>query len=101
LPQRRRHLPGYEALERDEVAARLQQLLEAVVTALSQRSATPMVEYAGRIAEQRRQSGIGLRDLRCAFDALQEALWHQLLTQLPVHQRAEQASVDGCLLSEP
>lgn len=87
------HLPNYDPLEETEVAGRLRQLLRIVLSSLACRSAEPMVEYAARIAEERRRCGFGLRELQGAFGALQEAIWGHLLSDLPPERRGEGIAV--------
>lgn len=73
----------YEAAGRIETRSRLERLYDAAAIAATQRKLGPVVEYAQRLAEERYATGHTLPELQAAFNALEEALWEELVADLP------------------
>jgi hypothetical protein len=72
----------HDAPDSPEVRERLERLYDAVEVAATGRNLGPIVEYAGRLAGQGYDRGYDLAELQAPFNALEESLWEQLLTDM-------------------
>jgi hypothetical protein len=78
-----RHIrSAHDARDFLEVRERLERLYDAVEVAATGRNLGPIVEYAGQLACERYDRGYDLAELQALFNALEESLWEQLLTEL-------------------
>lgn len=67
---------------------RLEALLDGVVDALEGRDATPLLTYVRTLAGERFRAGYDLSEVQTAFNALEEAIWTDIFTELPPKQYA-------------
>jgi hypothetical protein len=77
---RSRHDNGANSFELREL---LEHVYDAVLVAVTCRNLGPAVEYAQQLAGERYDRGYGLAELQALFNALEESLWEQLLTDVP------------------
>jgi len=85
----RLHERHYESAGTAAVEERLDTLFEHLVTAVTARDLTPVVEYAQDVAEARFAAGYDLSEVQAAFNALEAATWTRILAGLEPAQLAE------------
>jgi hypothetical protein len=80
---------GYSNRARDEaseIGCRLAPLYDHVVCSAASRDLGPVVSYAHQLANEAYRAGESLAELQTAFNALEEALWKDLVEDLPPDQ---------------
>jgi hypothetical protein len=83
-------VPHYSSAGAEQVHQRLGDLLDQLAAS----DVSSMVAYAERVAEERFRAGYDLVEVQVAFNALEEAAWTQVLTEL---QAAEYAQALGLI----
>ena len=78
----RAHLQHYEMDGAEKARLRLESLCDVMARCLSEKSATPIIRHAESIARMRFASGFGLHEVQTSFNALEEAIWLQVLADL-------------------
>ncbi len=73
------HLQRYEAEGSAFTKQRLGELLDRIILCLRSGSRAPMEQHAGKIATERFAAGFGLTEVQVAMNALEEALWYQIV----------------------
>ncbi|HET9656258.1 MAG TPA: hypothetical protein VFP72_12955 [Kineosporiaceae bacterium] len=88
----------YAAAGQPVTRQRLTDLFDLVVTALRERDLTPVAEAAQDIARQRFHAGFDIGEVQTAFNALEEAMWRQVVAALPPDRLAEGIGLLGTVL---
>ena len=83
----------YEAAGPDETRRRLEALYDQLLAAVSSRDLSGIVGYARRLAAERFSSGYDLTEVQGAFNALEEATWLKIVTELPADRHSHALSV--------
>ncbi len=94
----RSHLPHYERAGENTDRERLQDLFDVVVTCLERRRLAPITDYAENVAAERHGAGYGIGEVQTAFNVLEEAMWHCIVTATPSDQLAEPIGLLGTVL---
>ena len=68
---------------------RLADLLDLVVTALRERQMAQVGAYCEEVAERRFEQGFGISEVQTAFNALEQAVWDCVVTEVPPARLAE------------
>lgn len=68
---------------------KLSRLLAVTVRCVRERDLRPMLSYADAIARERRAAGFDLREVQMAFNVLEEAIWRQVVPEVPRDHLAE------------
>ena len=68
---------------RSSPAARLEGLFDLVVTAIGNRDLAGVSSYAVNVAEERFKAGFDISEVQAAFNALEEAMWRQIVERPP------------------
>ena len=84
-----RHQQHYATASKEAVRQRLEVLYDQLLAAVSARDLTSVVAYAGSVAEERFQTGYDLSEVQAGFNALEEATWKRILTELQPEKYAE------------
>ena len=92
------HLKHYEAEGEAAARERLQRLFDLARETMASRNVEPMVQYAGRIAEERFTAGFDLLEVQTAFNVLEEAIWTRVLKGLEPRDFAEALGLVGTVL---
>jgi hypothetical protein len=95
---RRAHLTHYEALGPEESRQRLGDLFALVLECLTQRNLVPISQYAQHVAEERFSAGFDIAEVLTAFNVLEEAIWHVVISRLPAQDLLESAGLIGTVL---
>jgi hypothetical protein len=85
----RMHVQHYETAGAPEVQQRLAALYDHLVESIQRRDLGPMVSYAERVAVERFTAGYDLSDVQVAFNALEEATWSRVLSNLEASDFAD------------
>jgi hypothetical protein len=85
----RLHERHYESLGPVMLKERLERLYDHLVGAVSSRDLSPVVAYAGEIAEERYDAGFDLSEVQAAFNALEAATWRRVLANADTVDLAE------------
>lgn len=64
---------------------RLEELHRRLTAAVSKRDVTDLLAYVRQIARERSEAGFELSDVAAAFSALEDAIWHRAVAQLPAY----------------
>lgn len=75
-------LKDYQAAGQDEIQGRLAAIYGVVLASISERDLGPVIEHAKRVARERFTSGFGLYEVQTAFNALEEAIWLEIVESL-------------------
>jgi hypothetical protein len=76
----------YESAGQEETRRRIESLYDELLGALSSHDLGHVIDYAGRLAAERFESGYDLSEVQGAFNALEEAAWSRLCARLePEH----------------
>ena len=94
----RAHLRHYEASGDAVSGQHLQHLFALAVGCLEQRTLSPIVDYAQTIAEKRFVAGFDIAEVQTAFNVLEEAIWHIVITKLVPEELAASAGMVGTVL---
>ncbi len=76
------HLESYARTGREQVRARLANLLELVRDAVRERDLGPMIAHVDAIALERFEAGFGLFEVQTAFNVLEEVIWQRILSEI-------------------
>ena len=85
----RSHEVHYERSGLEFTQAALSELFDLVVTALRDRELGPVSVYCDTIAEERFRAGFGISEVQTAFNALEVAMWNQIVAGVPAAELAE------------
>lgn len=85
----RAHSRHYEAADEREVRQRLELLFDEVLRAVRERDLGGIVAHARQVAEERFAAGYDLSEVQAAFNALEEATWSRVFTDLEPSEYAE------------
>lgn len=85
----RSHLGHYQATGQAETRHRLEGLFDIVVGCLDNRRLDQVTRYADQIAEERFAAGFGISEVQTAFNVLEEAMWHHIVSGVPTSELAE------------
>jgi hypothetical protein len=77
---------------------RLARLLDLVTVSVEHRDLVPMIDYATRVANERFDAGFDLREVQCAFHALEEVIWDRVVASVPHTELAESLGLVGTVL---
>jgi hypothetical protein len=94
----RAHSPHYESADASEVRQRLETLFDYLLDALRGRNLGPIVAYAQQVAQERFGAGYNLSEVQTAFNALEEATWGCVFTELRPQQFAEALGLVSTIL---
>ena len=64
---------------------RIEALFRQLMAAVRSRDVTALNAYARQIAHERSGAGFELSDVEAAFSALEDAIWHRAVSQLPAY----------------
>jgi len=79
----------YETVAASEIRERLDLLFGQLVEAVSRRSLSGVIEYAGTVARERFEAGYDLSEVQAAFNALEAATWTRIIAGLEADELAE------------
>ena len=85
----RSHAQHYEAAGDTFTRERLADLYGLVVSAMRDRDLAEMGAYCEQIAEQRFNAGYDVSEVQAAFNALETAMWRQVVSTVPADDLAE------------
>jgi hypothetical protein len=94
----RAHSPHYESADASAVRQRLETLFDYVLEALRGRNLGPIVAYAQQVAQERFSAGYNLSEVQTAFNALEEATWSCVFTELQPQEFAEALGLVSTIL---
>ena len=94
----RTHSRHYESAGPDALHERLESLYDHLLQALESRDLGSIVSYAERIAEERFDAGYDLAEVQVAFNALEEATWSRVFTELEPSSYAEALGLVSTIL---
>lgn len=94
----RAHLPHYPHPNDAEPMARLSALYSLVAGCASDHNLSPIAAYAQRIARERHAAGVQLAEVQTAINVLEEAIWRNILSEVPVEEQGETLGVVGTIL---
>jgi hypothetical protein len=77
---------------------RLEALLRVLIESIRSRDLAEMLSHAERVAAERFASGYGLPEVQTAFNVLEEAVWHRILSDLDPSDHAEALALVGVAL---
>ncbi len=86
---KRSQLKNYEKAGDEHIQKRLKALFVLTVRAIKERNLGPMIAHAETIAHERFSAGFDLSEVQTAFNVLEEAIWMNILKQLPATDYAE------------
>ena len=79
----------YESTHATDVQQRLAALYDHLLESIQRRDLGPIVTYAERVAGERFSAGYDLSEVQVAFNALEEATWSRVLSNLEAADFAE------------
>ena len=85
----RRRLKRYEEVGAEQREVRLRKLYTLTLQSIKQRNLAPLVEYVENAAQEQFTSGFDLYEVQTAFNVLEEAIWQQIVKELPASELAE------------
>ena len=94
----RAHSSHYESADASEVRQRLETLFDYLLEALRGRNLGPIVAYAQQVAQERFSAGYNLSEVQTAFNALEEATWSCVFTELQPQEFAEALGLVSTIL---
>ena len=83
------HASHYDSAGPDEIRARLDALFDRLVDASATRDLGGVVAYARRLAGERFSAGYDLSEVQTAINALEEAVWGRVFSELQPREFAE------------
>ena len=86
---KRSQLKNYEKAGDEHIHQRLKALFVLTVRAIKERNLGPMIAHSETIAHERFSAGFDLSEVQTAFNVLEEAIWMNILKQLPATDYAE------------
>jgi hypothetical protein len=78
----------YETAEGDKTRRRLDAFYDQLCAAVSSRDLSRITDFARNLGAERFRSGYDLSEVQSAINALEEAAWRTICTQLPSDQHA-------------
>lgn len=75
-------LPHYTVDTTSQNRVRLERLYDLCIQCLTDRSLTPIADYARQVAGERHREGIDLREVHTAFNVLEEVIWRLITASL-------------------
>ena len=94
----RSHEVHYQRSGQEFTEAALSELFDLVVTALQTRELGPVSTYCETIAEERFRAGFGISEVQTAFNALEVAMWNQIVAGVPPAELAEAVGLLSTIL---
>lgn len=94
----RAHLAHYESAGVVEVRDRLRRLYELLTACVEERRLAPIVAHAESIARARFNAGFDLREVQCAINVLEEAVWKRIMADVPPAELANALGLVGTVL---
>ena len=85
----RSHVRHYEAAGEELTRQRLDDLFTLVVSAIRDRDLAQVSVFSRRIAEERFTQGFDIGEVQAAFNALEQSMWHQVVTSTAPEDLAE------------
>jgi RsbT co-antagonist protein rsbRD N-terminal domain len=82
------HATHYQLLGREETRGRLEALYDQMTEAAARRDLGNIVRYARNLAQERFSAGYDLSEVQIAINALEEAAWKEVFSELPPDQFA-------------
>jgi hypothetical protein len=76
----RSHVHHYEAAGETFTRQRLEELFGLVVSAIRDRDLAGVSAYSDKIAEERFNQGFDIGEVQAAFNALEQSMWHHVVT---------------------
>ncbi|WP_242342678.1 RsbRD N-terminal domain-containing protein [Anaeromyxobacter terrae] len=64
---------------------RIEELYHRLTDAIRARDVSELLAYVRQIARERSEAGFELSDVQAAFDALEDAIWHGAVAELPAY----------------
>ncbi len=95
---RRAHLPHYEVAGPATTRRRLEALYALTVESVTTRSASKIIDFAGRLAGERFEAGFDLAEVQSAFNVLEEAIWKRILAEVAPAELARALGLVGTVL---
>lgn len=83
------HVHHYEAAGQEFTRQRLEDLFTLVVSAIRDRDLAQVSVFSRRIAEERFNQGFDIGEVQAAFNALEQSMWHQVVTSTAPEDLAE------------
>lgn len=78
----------YRAADPAEVRGRLERLYDEITAAATDRDLGGIVRWARQLAEARFSAGYDLSEIQVAFNAVEEAIWARVFSELPPERLA-------------
>jgi hypothetical protein len=94
----RSHVHHYEAAGEEFTRARLEGLFDLVVTAIGNRDLAGVSAYAVNVAEERFKAGFDISEVQAAFNAIEEAMWRQIVDSAAPEDLAEATGLMNTVL---
>ena len=85
----RSHVNHYEAAGEEFTRQRLDELFLLVVSAIRDRDLAQVSVFSRRVAEERFNQGFDIGEVQAAFNALEQSMWHQVVTSTAPEDLAE------------
>ncbi len=85
----RSHPPHYDEMSTDARRQRLADLASLVLDAVAHRDLARVGAYAERLAERRFNEGFDIAEVQAAFNAVELAMWRQVVATTPPPELAE------------
>jgi len=82
------HASHYAAVGRDETLARLEALFDRLIDTAGSRDVGGVVAYARQLAGERFSAGYDLSEVQIAINALEEAVWRRIFSELQADELA-------------
>jgi len=79
---KRAHLRHYEEAGPEAIHSRLRALYEAMRECVRTRRLSPIESHAEAVARDRHRMGYGIGEVQTAFNVLEEAVWHRVVTEV-------------------
>lgn len=94
----RAHTSHYEAAGPDELRRRLETLFDGLQDAAGSRDLGSVLAYADQLARERFSTGYDLSEIQTAINALEEAVWNCVFSELRPDQFAETLGLVSTIL---
>ncbi len=94
----RSRLAHYEAVGPDATAGRLRALLDTVICSARAHRLQAAVEYAASLAAERQGAGYLLSEVQAAINAVEEASWNAITSDVPPASQAYALGVVSTIL---
>jgi hypothetical protein len=94
----RAHLVHYEAAGAEESRHRLEDLYDLFVESVADRNLEPICRFAETVSRGRFEAGFDIAEVQTAFNVLEEAIWHVVVSRLPAEDLAEATGLVGTVI---